>query len=77
MITIGDCIKANEEHKDREIGEVFFCKGAKVEVVEATKDCNGCLFDSKIYVCPPDTGNCGHNTREDNKDVIFIITSKE
>lgn len=66
---MNDCIKENNDQ--RPIGEVFYYRGVKLKVEIATAICEGCFFNSNILVCPENIGNCGHNTREDNTDIIF------
>ena len=61
-----------QEITQRPIDEEFYYKGVKLKVEKATAICEGCYFNSNIRICPEDTiGNCGHNTREDDTDIIF------
>lgn len=62
---------------ERKVGEEF---NIKLKVVEVYNDsCEGCYFDSQYcdMAGNPSIGNCFHDMREDDKNVIFVEVREE
>ena len=64
---------------EREVGEVFDFKGAKLQVKDTgcKASCDGCYFDESEHECcdkpnPDWIGHCYGPERSDGKNVIFI-----
>lgn len=61
---------------ERKIGEIFECKGVKLEVkqdIQSNNRCSNCYFN--FYDCnmvEETTGVCCSYDRRDGKDIIFV-----
>ena len=62
---------------ERKIGDTFEFEGKKLQVKEsAYNNCDGCFFDGKCFSIAK-VGDCGAESRSDEKSVIFVEVQEQ